>query len=57
MLIGERAESVSLPPKTIRYDEEVGLLPPPERRPNGYREACSMRWQYEPSRRGTARPV
>ena len=37
MRIGELAGSVSLPPKTIRYYEEIGLLPPPERRPNGYR--------------------
>jgi DNA-binding transcriptional MerR regulator len=35
--IGELAESVSLPAKTIRYYEEIGLLPPAERRPNGYR--------------------
>ncbi len=31
------AEAVSLPTKTIRYYEEIGLLPPPERRANGYR--------------------
>ena len=37
MRIGELAESVSLPAKTIRYYEEIGLLPPAERRPNGYR--------------------
>jgi DNA-binding transcriptional MerR regulator len=35
--IGELAEAVSLPTKTIRYYEEIGLLPEPERRPNGYR--------------------
>ena len=37
MRIGELAESVSLPAKTIRYYEDIGLLPRPERRPNGYR--------------------
>ena len=37
MRIGELAEAVSLPTKTIRYYEEIGLLPAPERRPNGYR--------------------
>lgn len=31
------AEKVSLPTKTIRYYEEIGLLPPPERSANGYR--------------------
>ena len=37
MRIGELAEAVSLPTKTIRYYEEIGLLPRPERTPNGYR--------------------
>ncbi|MGH9263076.1 MAG: heavy metal-responsive transcriptional regulator [Acidimicrobiales bacterium] len=37
MRIGELAEAVSLPAKTIRYYEQIGLLPPPARRPNGYR--------------------
>lgn len=37
MRIGELAEAVSMPPKTIRYYEQIGLLPPPGRRPNGYR--------------------
>ncbi len=37
MRIGEVAEAVSLPTKTIRYYEEIGLLPPPERSANGYR--------------------
>lgn len=37
MRIGELAEAVSMPAKTIRYYEAIGLLPPPERRPNGYR--------------------
>ena len=37
MRIGELAEAVSLPTKTIRYYEQIGLLPPPARRANGYR--------------------
>ena len=37
MRIGELAEAVSLPAKTIRYYEAIGLLPPPERSANGYR--------------------
>ncbi len=37
MRIGELAEAVSLPTKTIRYYEDIGLLPPPERSANGYR--------------------
>ncbi len=35
--IGELAAEVSLPAKTIRYYEAIGLLPPPARTPNGYR--------------------
>ncbi|HHH30859.1 MAG TPA: MerR family DNA-binding transcriptional regulator, partial [Polyangiaceae bacterium] len=37
MKIGEVAERSGVPAKTIRYYEEVGLLPEPERAPNGYR--------------------
>ncbi|HEV2760356.1 MAG TPA: heavy metal-responsive transcriptional regulator [Acidimicrobiales bacterium] len=37
MRIGELGDLVSVPAKTIRYYEEIGLLPPPERNPNGYR--------------------
>ena len=37
MRIGELADAVSLPTKTIRYYEEIGLLPEPDRQPNGYR--------------------
>ncbi|MEQ9320245.1 MAG: Cu(I)-responsive transcriptional regulator [Polyangiaceae bacterium] len=37
MKIGEVAESSGVPAKTIRYYEEVGLLPEPERADNGYR--------------------
>ena len=37
MRIGELADAVSVPAKTIRYYEAIGLLPAPERHPNGYR--------------------
>lgn len=37
MRIGELAGAVSLSAKAIRYYEEIGLLPMPERSPNGYR--------------------
>ena len=32
------AQKTNLPPKTIRYYEEIGLLPPPKRLENGYRD-------------------
>jgi len=35
--IGELAEAVSVPAKTIRYYETIGLLPAAARHPNGYR--------------------
>ncbi len=35
--IGELAQRMGLNPKTIRYYEEAGLLPPPARSPSGYR--------------------
>ena len=35
--IGELARRVGLNPKTIRYYEEIGLLPEPERNEVGYR--------------------
>ncbi len=35
--IGELAHRFSLNPKTIRYYEQIGLLPVPERDPSGYR--------------------
>ncbi len=38
MLIGELARSTGINPKTIRYYEEVGLLPPAARLPSGYRQ-------------------
>ncbi len=38
MLIGELARRTGVNPKTIRYYEEVGLLPPAARLPSGYRQ-------------------
>lgn len=35
--IGELAATFGLNPKTIRYYEDIGLLPTPERTPAGYR--------------------
>lgn len=37
MRIGELATELGLNPKTIRYYEEIGLLPTPQRTPVGYR--------------------
>ena len=38
MRIGEVADAVGINPKTIRYYEDIGLLPVPERTPAGYRD-------------------
>lgn len=38
MNIGRAAELSGVPPKTIRYYESVGLLPPTGRASNGYRD-------------------
>jgi DNA-binding transcriptional MerR regulator len=38
MKIGELGKRTSVPTKTIRYYEDIGLLPEPERAHNGYRE-------------------
>ena len=38
MRIGELARKTGLNPKTIRYYEGIGLLPPAPRTPSGYRE-------------------
>jgi len=38
MLIGEVAETLGVDRQTIRFYEKQGLLPPPHRRPNGYRD-------------------
>jgi len=35
--IRELSTKTGVPPKTIRYYEQVGLLPPAKRTPNGYR--------------------
>ena len=37
MRIGELAERVGVNPRALRFYESVGLLPPPERTPSGYR--------------------
>ncbi len=37
MLIGELGKRLNVNPKTIRYYEEIGLLPEPVRTPGGYR--------------------
>jgi DNA-binding transcriptional MerR regulator len=37
MQIGQLATLVGLNPKTLRYYEQIGLLPPPQRSPSGYR--------------------
>ncbi len=38
MQIKKFAQQTNLSPKTIRYYEEIGLLPPPKRLDNGYRD-------------------
>lgn len=38
MLIGELARRTGVNPKTIRYYEEVGVLPPARRAPSRYRQ-------------------
>src|SRR3972149_572968 len=38
MKIGELSQRTRTPTKTIRYYEEIGVLPVPERAPNGYRD-------------------
>ena len=42
MRIGELAAKAGITTKTLRFYEEKGLLPPPERAANGYRD-------YEPT--------
>jgi len=37
LLIGELARETGLSTKTIRYYEDIGILPQPARLPNGYR--------------------
>jgi DNA-binding transcriptional MerR regulator len=38
MRIGELGKKTDLSPKTIRYYEDIGLLPDPGRTPSGYRD-------------------
>lgn len=38
MQIKELSERTGLQDKTIRFYEEIGVLPPPKRLPNGYRD-------------------
>lgn len=38
MNISKAAERAGLPPKTIRYYEDIGLVEPAHRRDNGYRD-------------------
>jgi len=38
MNIGDAAAAAGLPAKTIRYYEQIGLVPPPARRESGYRD-------------------
>ena len=38
MRIGELARRADLPAKTIRYYEDIGLMPEPPRTPGGYRD-------------------
>ena len=37
MQIGELAQALRLNPKTLRYYEQIGVLPQPQRSANGYR--------------------
>jgi DNA-binding transcriptional MerR regulator len=38
MRIGELAQQTEVPAKTIRYYEDLRLMPPPPRTPSGYRD-------------------
>ena len=38
MNIGQAAEASGLPAKTIRYYEDIGLVPPAARRDSGFRD-------------------
>lgn len=37
MTVGQLSRLVNLPPKTIRFYEQIRLIPPPKRTENGYR--------------------
>src|SRR5680860_1752442 len=38
MKIGDLSQKTTVPTKTIRYYEDIGILPKPERSDNGYRK-------------------
>jgi len=42
MRIGELAKKTGVPTKTIRYYEEIDVLPPPDRADNGYRRYATQ---------------
>lgn len=46
MRIGELAQICNCPVETIRYYEKIGLLPPPDRQENAYRnyELMHQKW-------------
>ena len=57
MNIGTRAASIGVPAKTIRYYEDIGLLPAPVRGENGYRhydadDAATLRFIHRARRLG-----
>ncbi|PXA77214.1 MULTISPECIES: heavy metal-responsive transcriptional regulator [Auritidibacter] len=53
MRIGELADAADTTTKTLRYYEAIGLLPPPDRAPNGYRDYPeAMLWRLDFIRRG-----
>lgn len=57
MNIGTLAASIGVPAKTIRYYEEIGLLPAPDRGDNGYRrygteDAATLRFIQRARRLG-----
>ena len=41
MRIGELAQRAGVNPKTLRFYEKAGLIPPPPRTPSGYRDYTS----------------
>ncbi|MDA2931436.1 MerR family transcriptional regulator [Acidobacteria bacterium AH-259-O06] len=51
LLIGEVAAKTGLNPKTIRYYEEVGLIPKPRRRHTGYASAGYRRYSGQDAER------
>ncbi len=54
MTIGQLARATGVTPKTIRYYEQVGILPVPRRSETGYRQyvhrigKCIFRFQKSP---------